>query len=27
MGSNKVIVWTVGKIKKDAPTVVLRMRQ
>jgi hypothetical protein len=25
-GSNKVIVWTVGKIKQDAPTAVLKMR-
>lgn len=26
VGANKVITWTVGKIKKDAPTAVLRMR-
>ncbi len=26
VGANKVIVWTVGKIKKDAPSAVLRMR-
>jgi hypothetical protein len=25
-GKDKVITWTVGKIKKDAPTAVLRMR-
>ena len=26
VGANKVIAWTVGKIKKDAPSAVLRMR-
>jgi hypothetical protein len=26
VGANKVISWTVGKIKKDAPTAVLRMK-
>ena len=26
VGSNKVVVWTVGKIKKDAPSAVLRMK-
>lgn len=26
VGTNKVIIWTVGKIKKDAPVAVLRMR-
>jgi hypothetical protein len=25
VGPNKVLVWTIGKIKKDAPTAVLRM--
>ena len=25
-GSNKVITWTIGTLKKDAPTAVLRMR-
>ena len=25
-GSNKIMVWTVGKIKQDAPTAVLKMR-
>lgn len=26
VGANKVISWTIGKLKKDAPSVVLRMR-